>query len=82
MALRLNSLPRQTTLPRVVQHKNRRGLRADFVVLSGSPVLSEEQAELPAVVSTYMDGRCQHGCRRVRMARLVSDGMWQILHDP
>lgn len=36
------------------------GLAADFVVLSNSPLVADEQ--LPEVLQTYVDGECAFGC--------------------
>lgn len=38
------------------------GLRADFVVLSSSPLASSCAEAAPEVLSTYMDGKCAYGC--------------------
>ena len=40
----------------------RPGKRADFAVLSASPLDQHEGTEVPKVVQTYLDGTCMHGC--------------------
>ncbi len=44
------------------------GKRADFVVLADSPVSPDASCAPPAVLQTYVDGRCAFGCRAVAAA--------------
>lgn len=41
------------------------GMMADFVVLSGSPLLRFEDAQPSSVLATYLDGICEYGCSNV-----------------
>ena len=40
----------------------RPGKRADFAVLSASPLDQHEGTQVPEVLQTYLDGTCVHGC--------------------